>query len=134
MAVIAILAATTIVAYSGITYQYTSNNNVTPKTFCITSTLNPTRLYYASSKTGGAQQEGICPGHKQGVTRKFGLEMTLMVHLLRVWIQRGKADWTFVTCSYADSGSYPTIVVTVSNGGTVGQIWIDDLSISIATP
>lgn len=192
----------------GVTYQYTSNNTVTPKTFCITATLNQTRSYYVSSKIGSAQQEGICPGHNLLVwyeeiagaptpvtlsggvvvdnsVRRAGassvrynmgavgvpvrnnpytlapgqvMTVSLWVKTDPTWNGTGgnskirfgdgsngallavcgyngvKVDWTFVTCSYTGNASYPTIMVTVGNDGTVGQIWIDDLSISIAAP
>jgi len=191
---------------NGITYQYTSNNAVTPKTFCITATLNQTRSYYISSKTGSAQQEGICPGHNlivwyedvagalpplpldPGVTIDTAVQragvasMRLAVNTLGITIKNGpyavqtgqvitvsfwlqtdanwnglgnnskirfgnatngallascgyngiKTSWTFVTCSYTGNGSSPTVNTTLSNDGSIGQIWIDDLSVSIS--
>ena len=45
-----------------------------------------------------------------------------------------KLDWTFVTCSYTSNGTIPTAAVTLSNDGTVGNIWIDDLIVSISSP
>lgn len=44
-----------------------------------------------------------------------------------------KLDWTQATCSYTSNGTIPTIGVSVGNDGTTGQIWIDDLSLSITT-
>jgi len=45
-----------------------------------------------------------------------------------------KLTWTFVSCSYVSNGSSPTVVTTVGNDGTVGQIWIDDIILSITGP
>lgn len=43
-----------------------------------------------------------------------------------------KASWTLVTCSQAVTAGAPTMNISVGNDGTVGNIWIDDLSLSRA--
>lgn len=113
-----------------------------------------------SSKIGSAQQEGICPGHNllvwyedtagasAPVTLSSGVVVDTSVRRAGTSSARfnmgaliatcgyngARVDWTFVTCSYTGNGSYPTVAVTLGNDGTVGQIWIDDLSLSIANP
>jgi len=193
---------------NGITYQYTSNNAATPKTFCITATLNQTRSYYISSKTGSAQQEGICPGHNlivwyedvagapvpttlgSGVTvdtteRRGGVSSIRInpgkvgvsfrnspytlaagqVVTVSLWLKSDpawdgtngnskirfgdgvsgaylsacvfngvKLTWSFVECSYTSNGSSPTVAATLGNDGTVGAIWVDDISVGISGP
>lgn len=37
-----------------------------------------------------------------------------------------KLVWTQVTCSYTLTSTYPTVILTVGNDGTVGNIWLDD--------
>jgi prepilin-type N-terminal cleavage/methylation domain-containing protein len=191
----------------GLTYQYTSNNAVTPKTFCITATLNQTLSYYISSKIGSAQQQGICPGHNllvwyediAGAPAPINLSAGVSVDnsvqrsgtssirfnsnalgiglrnnpytiapgqviTVSLWLKTDstwngtggnskirfgdgvsgalistcpyngvKVDWTLVTCSFTGTSSNPTLLLTVGNDGTVGQIWIDDLSVSISS-
>jgi prepilin-type N-terminal cleavage/methylation domain-containing protein len=41
-----------------------------------------------------------------------------------------KTSWTQVTCSYTMTSTYPSITISVGNDGTVGNIWIDDFSLS----
>lgn len=41
-----------------------------------------------------------------------------------------KASWTQVTCSYTMTAGSPQVAITVGNDGTVGNIWIDDFSLS----
>ena len=65
---------------------------------------------------------------------RFGDANTNNAYIASCGYNGVKTTWTFVTCSYTSNGSYSTITTTVSNDGTVGQIWIDDLSISIANP
>lgn len=45
-----------------------------------------------------------------------------------------KLAWTFVTCSYTVPAGITSITYTVGNDGTVGNIWIDDVSVSIVGP
>ena len=41
-----------------------------------------------------------------------------------------KASWVQVTCSYTMNSTYPQINISVGNDGTIGNIWIDDFSLS----
>ena len=41
-----------------------------------------------------------------------------------------KLTWTYVTCSYTAGAGVTSLVVTVGNDGTVGNIWLDDFVIS----
>jgi len=43
-----------------------------------------------------------------------------------------KASWTMVTCSQIVTSGAPTMNISVGNDGTIGNIWIDDLSLSRA--
>lgn len=43
-----------------------------------------------------------------------------------------KAVWTFVTCSFTLTSTNTSVNVTLANDGTVGNIWIDDFSLSRA--
>lgn len=45
-----------------------------------------------------------------------------------------KLSWTQVTCSYTVPSGITGVSVTVSNDGTVGNIWLDDISLSIINP
>jgi prepilin-type N-terminal cleavage/methylation domain-containing protein len=45
-----------------ITYLYSSDNTVTPKQYCITTTIDYTQSFYVMSNTGSSQQEGVCSG------------------------------------------------------------------------
>lgn len=42
-----------------------------------------------------------------------------------------KATWTQATCSYTLTSTVTSVAITVGNDGTVGNIWIDDLSVSL---
>ena len=46
---------------NGVTYQYTSDNTVSPRIFCVTAT-KAGLSYYLSNKNDGLKS-GICPGH-----------------------------------------------------------------------
>ncbi len=41
-----------------------------------------------------------------------------------------KADWTQVSCSYTLTSTTTSVSISVGNDGTVGNIWIDDLSVA----
>lgn len=41
-----------------------------------------------------------------------------------------KATWTQVTCNYTLTSTNTSVTITVANDGTVGNIWIDDFSLS----
>lgn len=43
-----------------------------------------------------------------------------------------KASWVFVTCSYTLTPAVTQVRVTVGNDGTMGNIWIDDFSLSLS--
>ena len=42
-----------------------------------------------------------------------------------------KLTWTEVVCTYALTSTNTSIAVSVGNDGTLGNIWIDDLSVSV---
>lgn len=69
----ATLAGAGITASGDTTYQYSVNNSVTPKTFCVTATTQ-NASYYISS-TNSTPTSGACPGHGVGgvaaVTNQF---------------------------------------------------------------
>lgn len=41
-----------------------------------------------------------------------------------------KTTWTQVTCSWTLTAGSPQVAISVGNDGTIGNIWIDDLSVS----
>jgi hypothetical protein len=42
-----------------------------------------------------------------------------------------KTSWTKVTCSYALNATYPSVAISVGNDGSTGNIWLDDVSLSL---
>lgn len=44
-----------------------------------------------------------------------------------------KADWTQVICSYTSTSSSLQVSISVGNDGSAGNIWIDDLSLSLSS-
>ncbi len=42
-----------------------------------------------------------------------------------------KATWTLVTCSRTATAAYPGMTISVGNDGSTGNIWLDDISLSI---
>lgn len=42
-----------------------------------------------------------------------------------------KTSWTQVTCTHAFTSAYTSMNITVTNDGTTGSIWLDDISMSI---
>lgn len=42
-----------------------------------------------------------------------------------------KTTWTFFTCSRTLNSANTTINATIGNDGTVGNIWLDDISLSL---
>ncbi len=55
------LATAGISDSGGTTYQFTSNNTVSPRTFCVTATVSD--ISYYSSQASSVASSGICPGH-----------------------------------------------------------------------
>jgi len=45
-------------------YQYTVNNNSTPRTYCVTATVNTTNYWISNAST--SPSSGSCPGHGVG--------------------------------------------------------------------
>ena len=60
------LASIGIVNNGDTTYQYSSNNTVSPHTFCLTATKSNKSTYVSSAAT--SPTNGACPGHSDGVT------------------------------------------------------------------
>ena len=58
----ATLAAANVVDANGTTYQYSVNNNVSPRTYCITATVQNVS-YYIDNGSNLKPTEGACPGH-----------------------------------------------------------------------
>jgi prepilin-type N-terminal cleavage/methylation domain-containing protein len=50
---------------SGASYQYTVNNSVNPRTFCVTATVQNIS-FYANNTSNLSPKEGGCQGHAQG--------------------------------------------------------------------
>jgi len=186
---------------NGLTYQYTSDNTISPRVFCVTATTGSIS-YYVSNKNDGLK-EGICPGHNllvwdktQGsasapilsavidtatyrtTTSSMRIGPGYATHTLRgspysgsegqsytvsFWMltdsnwngtnswskvritnaqnnnyvtacgyQGAKTTWTYFTCTYVMTAAIPQIGITVGNDGTVGAIWIDDLSLTLS--
>lgn len=42
-----------------------------------------------------------------------------------------KTTWTQVTCDYTLTSASTTILISVGNDGTTGNIWLDDISVSV---
>jgi prepilin-type N-terminal cleavage/methylation domain-containing protein len=42
-----------------------------------------------------------------------------------------KTTWTFITCSRTLTAGYPSVSVSVGNDGSTGNVWLDDISLSI---
>ncbi len=42
-----------------------------------------------------------------------------------------KTTWTFVTCSRTLTSTYPSVNVSVGNDASSGNIWLDDISLSV---
>ncbi len=187
------------------TFQYTSNNSVSPKEFCVTATYERTTSYYVSNTSNGKKEPGICPGHNlivwyesangattpvpagtvdtvvfRGGDRSIrlgvgqtgrtlaGLPLDVVqgqVVTTSLWIrtdatwngtagnskirygnQSGgallnacsyngvKATWTFVTCNYTVAAGISQLTISVGNDGTAGNIWLDDISLSVVGP
>lgn len=184
---------------SNVAFQYTSNNGVSPSTYCITATYG-TLTYYIDQSTS-SPVVGTCSGYNllvwnktqagstapvpsaivdTAVFRTSTASMRLgpastgraingnpysgtagQVYTVSMWMRTdatwdgtgnnskirfgdgtsgallhacgyngAKATWTLVTCSYTMTAGSPTIAITVGNDGTVGNIWIDDFSLS----
>ncbi len=45
-----------------------------------------------------------------------------------------KLTWTFVTCSYTIPAGVTGVTISVGNDGTIGNVWLDDLSLSVTGP
>lgn len=188
-----------------ITYQYTSNNSVSPKEYCLTATYDRTVSSYISSTAPSTVQSGICPGHNtmvwyesvagapvpvpsgavdttvfRGGDRSIRLGPSVVglgiaaspvtvvqgqVYTVSLWLQTDsswngtatnskirfgnlsggtlltacgysgvKLTWTLATCTYTIPAGVTGITISVGNDGTVGNIWIDDLSLSVTGP
>ncbi len=190
---------------SSVSYQYSVNNSVSPKEYCVTATRNMTNSYYVSSSAPSSYQSGICPGHNilvwyetvagaatpvpTGVvdatsprsapsSLRFnagvvgsGLRTSPFTvvqgqqYTVSLWIRTDagwngtagnskirfgnlsggalltacayngvKLTWTQATCVYTIPAGVTGITISVGNDGTVGSIWIDDLSVSVTGP
>lgn len=42
-----------------------------------------------------------------------------------------KTSWTLVTCEYTFTSAHPNVSISVGNSGSIGNIWIDDLTVTI---
>lgn len=45
--------------------------------------------------------------------------------------QGPKASWTYVTCGFTLTTTNPVVKISVGNNGSIGNIWLDDMSISV---
>lgn len=178
-------------------YQYSSNNAVTPATYCVSATTANVS-YYLSSSTSTVQS-GICPGHNLLVWDKSQSSMPVptatydtttyrqstasmrlgpsqvgrtlqgnpytgtagQTYTVTLWILTDatwngtagnskirfgngsdgalltacgyagvKTTWTQVSCSFTLTSTVTSVAISVGNDGTVGNIWIDDITVS----
>lgn len=190
---------------NGITYQYSSDNTVSPKRYSITATRDKTASYYITSAAPSNYQQGISPGHNLIVwyendssaptplinatadaTNPYSAPSSMRVaagqtgaelrnspidvvqgqtYTLSLWIRTDstwngtannskirfgnnssgallaacayngvKLSWTQVSCSYTIPSGISKITIRTGNDGTVGNIWIDDLYLSVTGP
>lgn len=181
-----------------VSYQLTSNNSVSPSTFCVTATYGS--ITYYIDNTGNAPTAGVCSGYNLVAWNKTkagapvpvvgvvvdstvfhtstasmrigpgGVGKLLQanpfggtpgqIYTVSLWIKTdatwdgtagnskirfgdastnalltacgyngAKATWTQVTCSWTLTAGSPQVAISVGNDGTVGNIWIDDLSV-----
>lgn len=193
------LADAGIVSTNDVAFQLTSDNTVTPSTYCVTGTYG-TLTYYVDN-TSSAPTAGVCSGYNllvwnktqagatapvpsatvdSAIFRTSTASMRLgpastgralqgnpyagtpgQIYTVSLWIRTDatwngtsgnskirfgdgvsgahltscpyngvKASWVQVTCNYTMTAGSPTVAITVGNDGTVGNIWIDDLSLS----
>jgi prepilin-type N-terminal cleavage/methylation domain-containing protein len=179
--------------------QLTSDNSVTPATYCVTVTSGALRYYINS--TNSTPVAGACTGYNQLAWNKsnpsapvpipsatvdtsvFRVSTASMrigpnstgrplygnpysgtpgqVYSVSMWIRTDsnwdglannskirfgdatsgalltacgyngvKTSWTQVFCNWTMTAGSPSVTITVGNDGTVGNIWIDDLSVS----
>lgn len=182
-----------------VSFQYTSDNSVSPGTYCLTATYN-TITYYTSSSNSSPQQ-GVCSGYnllawnktKAGVTppipsavvdtstyrtstssMRIGPNSTGQslrgnpyagtvgqIYAVTFWVRSDpdwngtsgnskirfgnasngalltacgyggvKATWTQASCSFTMVAGVPEVSITVGNDGTIGNIWIDDVTLT----
>jgi prepilin-type N-terminal cleavage/methylation domain-containing protein len=101
---------------NGIAYQYTYNNNVSPKTFCVSVTSTKvTETYYLEN--GGRLQPGLCPGH---VAANAGPAYTFQ-----------NLTWAAATrpvprsiVGLATTTDGATVVAADNNGNTTGYLYV----------
>lgn len=179
--------------------QLTSNNSVTPSTYCVTLTSGT--LKYFIDNTSATPVAGTCAGYNQlawnesnasapvpipsatvdtTVFRSSTSSMRIgpastgrplygnpysgtpgQIYSVTFWIKTDanwdglsnnskirfgdagtgalltacgyggvKTTWTQVSCNYTMTAGSPSVTITVGNDGTVGNIWIDDLTLS----
>jgi len=188
-----------------VSYQYSSDNTVSPRTYAITASNGPvgSTVFYISSTQNGINT-GIAPGHNlivwdksntstapissltnlvvdtsvykdstasirfpagiiskvlrtSPITVTSGQIITVKFWMLTDsnWNGTGnnskirfgaspggtllnacgyngvKTVWTEVTCSYTATPANLTINISVGNDGTVGNIWLDNISLSV---
>ena len=193
------LASAGITDSESVAFQYTSDNSVSPATYCLTATYGTINYYVDSS--GATPRTGVCSGYnllswnktKPGATvpipsatvdttvfrtstasMRIGPSTTTQflaggpygdtagqVYTVSMWLRTdanwnglnnnskirfgdantsallttcgyggAKTSWTQVTCSYTLTASSPQVAITVGNDGSVGNIWIDDLTLT----
>jgi prepilin-type N-terminal cleavage/methylation domain-containing protein len=193
------LADVGIASTNNVDFQLTSNNVVTPSTYCVTATYG-TLTYYIDNSSN-VPTAGVCAGYNllawnksqsgaampvpsatldTSVFRVSTASMRLgpsstgrelrgnpyggtpgQIYTASLWVKSDsnwdglsnnskirfgdatsgallnacgyggvKVSWTQVTCSFTLTASSSSVTITVGNDGTVGNIWIDDLSLS----
>lgn len=183
-----------------VSYQYSNNNTVTPREYCVTATVGDTSFYTSSDGTTGG--EGICPGHNlivwsepaadsqpvtgtgisvstsmyasapasiqiapnnvmrpvRGVFAGEPGQVVTVTAKIRTdsnWDGTGghskfrfreanngayiaacgyegpKTSWTNFSCSTTLTVDRPAVELTVGNDGTTGNVWLDDIHVSV---
>lgn len=179
--------------------QYTSDNSITPGTYCLTATYG-TINYYVDN-TSGTPKTGVCAGYnllvwnktKPGAivpipsatvdTTTYRTSTSSMrigpastgqslagnpygntagqTYTVSMWVRTDsnwngtssnskirfgdantsalltacgyggvKISWQQVTCSFTLTAGSPQVAITVGNDGSIGNIWIDDLTLT----
>lgn len=194
----ATLADAGVADTDSVLFQLTSNNSVSPSTFCVTATSGS--ITYYVDNNGTAPTAGVCSGYNlvawnktkagapvpvvgvvvdSAVFRTSTASMRIgpggtgkllqanpfggtpgQIYTVSLWIKTDatwdgtagnskirfgdagtgalltacsyngvKATWTQATCSWTLTAGSPQVAISVGNDGTVGNIWIDDLSV-----
>ncbi len=104
-------------------YQYTVNNSVSPRTFCITATKS--NVSYFGSNNSGSTSTGACAGHGvNGVPPQTNLLTNTSVEVDTVGLQNigstGDRTIARIASGSAYSGAYVLRLTVGASGGVAG--------------